>query len=213
MMCGSARSKSAYDGEEEAATSVVTHKSQQHIGSSTSAANTRGNNKHIPANKANTTTLPLKGPKSTAARSMSAGGNGVASPKRTAGAGKIARKKKVSAGDFSDDERDDDELAMEHDLFGGDGEGQVKSYSDVVKRSTAPSKPESVHVHGSDGPTFKAGGDSLTSSGRRLSTNSGSVGNAVADRAAPAGDNKRVIIKPGQGIKVVRGAKKHTTTR
>ena len=240
MICGSARAgiSAAYDGEEEVSAPPVGVTNKQNSSSFHSATsnNNHSNNNNgknnCPnktggggVNKSNSATNPKRGPGpviiglrnsgNNAARSMSAGGTGLISPKETNKAGKNSiKKKKISAADFSDDERDNDEPSLEHDLFMGDTEqtkdkDNASSYSDIVRRGenlAAPGKPESISGVMRKNSNFIAG---PRSSNNTSASKSGST--TVYDTGGGnfGGESgKRVIIKPGQGIKVVRGGKK-----
>lgn len=199
-MCVSARGRSAYEGDDnEGLGPSATRAPSNQSAAGPAARPTKGT--RAPKPNSATSNARTSGPTSGGgARSMSAGGNGISSPnKLSGGKNNTSRsKKKIALGDFSDDERDDDELAIEHDLFDGDAQEQTDSaisYSDAVKKPTK--HPE-------------ADPDRANRNTTGLSTGRGKpfplpTGRPAADSAE---SGKRAIIKPGQGIKVVRGGKK-----
>lgn len=206
MMCGAAKSKGYEDEEAELSNQQKQSMSGSTIIGKQSNQKAPVANNQRPVVSAGKAVKPtIRGDFNNPVRSSSAGGN---SPQRSSGHNAPSRKKKMASGDFSDDERDDDELDIEHDLFGGDDNGGISnspiSYSDAVKKTAAsnvtPGATKGVFMSGRQKPPPK--NLTTTSTIKKTSTSRGSA------TAEDSDHGKRAIIKPGQGIKVVRGGKK-----
>ena len=166
------------DKQQANAAGIVSEKANINKKPSSAARSNHGNND---SGKANT------------ARSMSAGTTTSMSAQN-----KKNRKQKVSAADFSDDERDDDEFAIEHDLFGKDEETAIL-YSDAVKKNIPKkdlSNDRSVAKRSNNGRSIITGKPPKAA-------NTNAMGSTE-----DVGSGRKVIIKPGQGIKVLRAGKK-----
>lgn len=134
------------------------------------------------------------------------------------------KKKLKSSGDFSDDERDDDDLERNL-IFGSDLPISQKSGATKTMKPGGGSKPDnavnnkkaSSAPRGNDGKSItSAAPPPVPTSGTRTASplsvsgrpaGAGGAGNSNNSGNSNFDSGKRAIISPGQGIKVVRGAK------